>query len=81
MLQRPDFQNAGPQPLKVSSFLRVGVPKHDEPFKHPICGVSSSWVCVHLHVCIWKRGLALETNTPDTPTFTAVMGRPGSISI
>lgn len=48
MLQRPDFQNAGPQHLKVSSFLRAGAPKHDEPFKHPIRGVPSSWVCVHL---------------------------------
>lgn len=32
-------------------------------------------------VCIWKRGLALEPNTPDTPTFTAAMGGPGSIRI
>lgn len=45
MLQRPDFQNAGPQHLKVSSFLGMGAPKHEEPFKH-------------LHECLWGVFLA-----------------------
>lgn len=61
MFRRPDFQNAGAQQLKVGSFVRVGAPKHNEPFKHLhecFCEASS-------FACICKHGLALETNPPD----------------
>lgn len=46
MLQRRDFQKVGAQHLKVSSFVTVGAPKHDECFKH-------------VHECFWAVFLAV----------------------